>query len=230
MNMAIDQVLWHCSTDGIARLRVYRWADRPALSLGYFQSHAAVRGVVGWGRLPFVRRMTGGGAIVHDDDLTYSLALPAAVAPQRSDELYDRLHRAIAAQVRMVGIPAVVDGSISSSDGGCEQLCFLRSDPFAVRVGACKILGSAQRRRPAAVMVQGSLLLAAASAAPDIPGLHNIMGRSVDRGEITAAIVRAVQGLFELSLDAVDLSANVRSQATELGMTRYRTTLWNERR
>ena len=73
-NMAIDQVLLD-SADSGATLRFYGW--RPAsLSLGYFQSAADRSLHTASSALPLVRRPTGGGALVHDNELTYCLVSP----------------------------------------------------------------------------------------------------------------------------------------------------------
>ena len=75
-NMAVDEaLLLDASENGSASLRFYGW-NAPTLSLGYFQRyddrdlHAASRDCA------VVRRQTGGGAILHDRELTYSLVLP----------------------------------------------------------------------------------------------------------------------------------------------------------
>ncbi len=76
-NMAVDEaLLMDAVENGVATLRFYQWSE-PTLSLGYFQrysdreQHAASR------KCAVVRRQSGGGAILHDRELTYSLMLPA---------------------------------------------------------------------------------------------------------------------------------------------------------
>ncbi|MBI3468861.1 MAG: lipoate--protein ligase family protein [Planctomycetes bacterium] len=229
LNMAIDEMLWEAAAAGMPYLRLYGWSNRPCFSLGYFQSGDEIRCVPEWRGLSFVRRMTGGGAIVHDGDLTFSLALPTVLARRDPDDLYDRLHRAIAAELRSSGIPAVVEDSPVPSSKS-DRLCFLRHDPFAVRVHQSKILGSAQRRRPASVLVQGSLLLTTSIVAPEIPGLQELIGHPVDRRLLDEAIVRAIQAAFRLDLHPVELSPDFRSQAAELAHEKYRSPAWNERR
>src|SRR5262245_1318439 len=95
LNMALDEVLWRRASHGTVFMRLYTWCDRPVLSLGYFQDAQEVRGGGQCRDLPYVRRMTGGGAIVHDNELTYSLALPARSAPA-TNALYEQVHAAVA--------------------------------------------------------------------------------------------------------------------------------------
>lgn len=227
LNMAIDEVLWNRAARGMPYLRLYGWADRPALSLGYFQDSEEVRRDPRLRDLPFVRRLTGGGAIVHDDELTYSLALPARLAGTTSD-LYLRVHRAIAESMAELDIPATV-GVGSGSNSPAEMLCFQRGDRFAVRVRGIKVLGSAQRRRPEAVLMHGSLLMSSSSAAPGMVGLREILGsvRSVEslRQALTAAVERAVG----LDLRSTELPLDLRLEANLLADSKYRTSSWNDR-
>ena len=75
-NMAIDEALLRDATpESPVVLRIYRW-EQPTLSLGYFQSWDDCRAVPGLSDLPWVRRKTGGGAIVHDQEITYSILIP----------------------------------------------------------------------------------------------------------------------------------------------------------
>ena len=80
-NMAVDEVLLNGTAAGISRptLRFYQWMP-PCLSLGYFQDFSVVNldGCRALG-VEVVRRPTGGRAILHDRELTYSVALPASV-------------------------------------------------------------------------------------------------------------------------------------------------------
>src|SRR5262249_44203157 len=79
-NMAADEVLLEAASRGTASLRFYTWAEA-TLSLGYFQP--AAERLPG---LPWVRRASGGSALVHDQELTYCLALPAGAPWQRGGE------------------------------------------------------------------------------------------------------------------------------------------------
>ncbi len=102
-NMAVDEALVEsASTEGVATLRLYQW--RPTLSLGYFQKYAERESHAASAGLPCVRRSSGGGALVHDRELTYSLALPAtALAGVDTRALYCKAHKAIIAAVAELG-------------------------------------------------------------------------------------------------------------------------------
>src|SRR4051794_38575411 len=81
-NMAADEVLLQAAAAGMAGLRFYEWS-KATLSLGYFQPAAERLHDVKLAKLPWVRRPTGGEALVHQHELTYALALPAGLPWQR---------------------------------------------------------------------------------------------------------------------------------------------------
>ncbi len=164
-NMARDEALLTLVGRGEAppTLRLYQWAP-PTVSLGYFQSYAeflaqppAVRA------MPVVRRLTGGGAIIHRDELTYSLTLPIdhPLVAGNPTRLYDVLHAAAIEALAGLGIAA---GRAGCNDPPNAQrgpfLCFERRHCADVVVGPHKVLGSAQRRTATAILQHGSLQLA----------------------------------------------------------------------
>src|SRR5690242_1143259 len=79
-NMAVDEALLETAADaGIATLRFYQW-NEPTLSLGYFQAAAERNQHSMSSGCPLVRRASGGGAILHDRELTYSIAMRQSLA------------------------------------------------------------------------------------------------------------------------------------------------------
>src|SRR5437870_3415594 len=101
INMAADETLMEGAAGGSASLRFYTWQE-PTLSLGYFQP--AAERLLG---LPYVRRPSGGAALVHDHELTYCLALPAGLAWQRRGESWIcRMHGVIATALATFGVEA----------------------------------------------------------------------------------------------------------------------------
>jgi lipoate-protein ligase A len=193
-NMAVDEVLLETAASaGMATLRFYEWQE-PTLSLGYFQAvadrdwHTASR------ECPLVRRASGGGAIVHDCELTYCIALPRANAQSSTAaELYNLFHETLVATLGEFGVAAAV---FRPGAGQCDTdtapvavaepfLCFQRRSCGDIVCSGAKIVGSAQRRRRAAVLQHGSILLARSAAAPELPGIGEISAVSIARVELT---------------------------------------------
>lgn len=153
------------------------------MSLGYFQKFADFEGFGPTQGLPVVRRATGGGAIVHHYDWTYSIAMPAAevgaAAHGASTRLYDCVHQAVVDWLGTFGIKAQLwskelANEASCLTSGCSFLCFERRHAGDVVVNSSKVMGSAQRRLAGAVLQHGSLLLSNSSFAPSLVGLTEL--------------------------------------------------------
>lgn len=157
-NMAVDETLLLSALESdVCTLRFYRW-KRATLSLGYFQKEVPTE-YVNQRVLDVVRRLSGGGAILHHHELTYSIAIPASHPLSKNPrQLYEQVHACIASHLQEHGIPAVARG-VNNKLKNEPFLCFSRGDTNDLVVGSHKVLGSAQRRRKGAVLQHGSLLL-----------------------------------------------------------------------
>lgn len=214
-NMAVDETLLESAVAGQCSVRWYRW-DQATLSLGYFQSADAALGDSRLRNLPIVRRLSGGGAIVHHHELTYSCAVPAehplAAAPRR---LYTAVHERIIGILAEFGYPAALRGT-SSSARPEEFLCFGRRDDFDVVMGGNKVLGSAQRRRKGAVLQHGSLVLERCEWSPAFPGVFDCSGYAVSVPHLQERLADAVAGLFGPDPERCQISETERRAAAIL--------------
>lgn len=170
--MARDEALLQaCRLDSPITLRFYAWSP-PTISLGYFQGIDEYERLSPPARdLPVVRRTTGGGAILHDLEVTYSLVVPLShtLVAGRPNRLYELAHQAIIAAVGS----AARKMSHCDGDGACDQsgqrgpfFCFERRHALDVVVddphgpaGTAKLAGSAQRRTTKAILQHGSIIL-----------------------------------------------------------------------
>ena len=179
-HMAWDEALLDsvAADPSAAIVRTYSWSV-PTLSLGYFQPWSAVADDPRWANQAVVRRATGGGALWHDHEVTYAAIVPAGHPLARpSTALYLAIHRAIAAQLQTLGVPAQRRGpdlATRETDRPRPFLCFLDRDDDDVVVGAVKLVGSAQRRRAGAVLQHGSLLLRRSVVTPELAGLSDLI-------------------------------------------------------
>lgn len=183
-NMAIDRTMLDSAAERqVPLLRIYRWAN-PTVSLGYFQKYSEFEGLTQLAAADCVRRATGGGAIVHHHDWTYSLALPeSAVQASKlgaANPIYEGIHGQIVRWLNSIGVPA--EQWRGGSEGNSKAfLCFQRRSDGDVVSGAHKVLGSAQRRTRGAILQHGSLLLKASRFAPALAGVAEVLaGRLPD--------------------------------------------------
>ena len=193
--MAVDEVLLESAADEWrTTLRFYQWSE-PTLSLGYFQAYAARSEHAASRDCPLVRRQTGGGAILHDRELTYSLAVNCA-HPLADDaaRLYDAVHTALVDALAELRHSRAAAAPKPKSRRGASPpfLCFERRAAGDVILAQSKICGSAQRRRRGAILQHGSLLLARSACAPQLPGVLELCAISLEMGEIASRWSREI--------------------------------------
>lgn len=229
-NMAVDEALLEsAAAGGQATLRFYEW-DEPTLSLGYFQAAAARDEHAASRDCPLVRRASGGGAIVHDRELTYSIALPQAKLRRPSAaELYDLFHETLVQTLAGLGVAAIVyrpsaahcEGTSSRRKAPEPFLCFQRRSCGDIVIGDQKIAGSAQRRRRGAVLQHGSILLARSNSAPELPGIHEIAGVPIRPAELAVRWLPLVVHRLESVPMPGDLTPSEREQARHFVAQRF---------
>lgn len=187
-NMAIDDAMldWSGQQRDVL-LRVYQWLE-PTLSLGYFQKYADRQAIAGADGLAIVRRATGGGAILHHHEITYSIAVPQSdTSLGASTGIYDLVHGVVVRWLNELGLLAqtwtCTVGLAATSFHPRRQatesqpfLCFERRCAGDVVAAGCKLMGSAQRRSQHALLQHGSLLLASSPHTPGLRGLSELLG------------------------------------------------------
>jgi lipoate-protein ligase A len=231
--MALDQALLEAVAEdpSAAVFRTYQWSE-PTLSLGYFQKVAEVEADPRWAGVPVVRRPTGGGAILHDRELTYALVLPRSHPRVRTAaDLYAAVHGAIGQALQERGVPVLRRGHVHLGEKRPRPLlCFTDRDPEDMVIDDVKILGSAQRRRPDAVLQHGSLLLDSSVKAPELRGLANLL--PVDASPLAWSLVlrKHVPAALGLSPRDEEVPATARPRAELLERTVYRSDDWTRRR
>lgn len=162
-NMAIDEAILHALADGVGRptLRFYQW-DPPCLSLGYNQRYADVDEAA-CTRLGYtwVRRPTGGRAILHTDELTYSVVVPDDEPRMAGGvvESYRRLSAGLLAGLRALGADVFQAQGAKAPNPHQGAVCFDTPSHYEITAGGKKLVGSAQVRRRGIVLQHGSLPL-----------------------------------------------------------------------
>ncbi|MFQ5988528.1 MAG: biotin/lipoate A/B protein ligase family protein [Candidatus Methylomirabilales bacterium] len=243
-NMAIDEVL----ALGCARgwsppsLRLYRWTV-PTVSLGYNQSiHDEVdltacrqRGI------PLVRRPTGGRALLHYQELTYSLTLSTPPGSRSVLQDYQWISNCLLLALRKLGVEVTVSrGDHTRSQTG--GVCFMSPSRHELAVDGRKLVGSAQRRFNHALLQQGSLLMdidypawialfpQARELEARATALRFVLRISPPWEEVAQAIRVGFEEGAEVQMNLGELTPPEWKAARALVQKRYRTTDWTFRR
>ncbi|MCS7305659.1 MAG: hypothetical protein NZ602_11210 [Thermoguttaceae bacterium] len=237
-NMAVDETLlnWAQQTGGVA-FRVYQWAE-PTLTIGYFQ-----RWLDRWQHpaslaCPVVRRATGGGAIVHDRELTYCIVLPPHLIPKEGSlSLYKIIHESLTEVFHSLGVLARLWACGCQASGPRQEpfLCFQRRSRWDVVAAGCdgtevKLLGSAQRRTPTGLLQHGSILLAQSHSAPELPGLQELLGRWVSPEELSEIWLLRLEEKLGWHWKTDSLTPQELEKVKLLVQTKYGAQSWTERR
>ncbi len=225
-NMAVDECLLEAALErGQSSVRIYGW-DQATVSLGYFQPPSDPERERRFAGLPTVRRLSGGGAILHHLEVTYSFALsPQHPLAQAPSVLYARAHNAVLNVLRGCGVEARMRGADLQNDVE-PFLCFSRGDKNDIVLGAIKIVGSAQRRRRGAVLQHGSLILRQSPFAAEVPGLLDLAPTCNVPSDLRSRLGQALAAVLGSSIDRAPLTADEATRVQELIETRYSHLNW----
>ena len=212
LNMAIDEAL--LETANVPTIRFYEW-NHPALSFGYFGKFDDAAD----DSRDIVRRWTGGGIVFHDDDLTYSLVIPATdpAFEKSSMEIYEAVHRAI--QTALIANGESADLATVAAVSDCRSQdstirdrryseCFANPVRADVLSNGRKVAGAAQRRTRRGLLQQGSV-------------------QNIDIGDDFAD---SLANTLCLNCDQKDISTGLIRRAQEIAAQKYGAEAWLHRR
>lgn len=217
-NMALDYALTQTGGAGNI-LRLYGWNPR-AISIGFHQSPS----IVNLDRcksegIDLVRRPTGGRAILHDNEITYSLIMRSREFD--FEEVYSKIHYAIAAAILNLGIEVnLVNTKPSKGDlnpGSGKSTCFTSAAKTELEYKGKKIVGSAGRQYKDALLIHGSILLGnehkeivkylnlsinkqkyvKSGLDSKTSDLSTILGNRVDPAELVENLIKSFSKIFE---------------------------------
>jgi lipoyl(octanoyl) transferase len=256
-NMAVDEAILQAVGNGhvMPTLRLYSW-EPVCLSLGYAQSI----GDVDIQQLKFrnwdiVRRLTGGRAILHTDELTY-----AVVGPQDDPHLtggvlesYRRLSKALMAALLNLGLPVEALPQHQSPDINNrtqEPVCFEVPSNYEITSHGKKLVGSAQARKRDGVLQHGSLPLfgdlTRITQVLSFPSEHqrqiasdrlvqrattieSVLQRIVSWEEAAESLIKAFKETLQLKFEVTELTSQEIENAEKLEKEKYAHPSWTER-
>jgi lipoate-protein ligase A len=241
-NMALDVALMRRAREtGEAVLRVYGW-EAPTLTLGrnqpargrYDEARAAAEGIA------IVRRPTGGRALLHWREVTYSVTAPADDAGSLSTA-YARINRLLLDGLARLGVRASLATPAGRATPPSLAPCFEAPARGEIVAGGRKLVGSAQWREAGALLQHGSLLVdddqptVAALTREPIPAaappatLRALLGRAPDAAEVAEALFAAVREREDPRAEPLATEASL-VEWTEAAERTFRDLAWTWRR
>lgn len=232
-NMAIDEAMLEfvARDPSTALFRTYGWSV-PTLSLGYFQRWEEVEAASRWRNAAKVRRATGGGAIWHEHELTFSIVIPSTHPLTRPNiALYRAVHRATAELLAAQGVAVRRHGDVAPGAAASHPfLCFAGRDGEDLVADGVKLVGSAQRRRAGAVLQHSSLLLRRAEAVPELPGAADLADVSDDPLAWSGLLAGRLIHDLEMEPVPIDWPDDLLADARRIEHEVYRNSEWNHKR
>lgn len=255
-NMAVDEALLlsHEAGQSPPTLRVYTWSS-PTLSLGYAQSiekEVDTTACREHGVTP-IRRPTGGRAVLHDDEATYSIVMPLRLDGREASitEHYRRIGLALEAALRRAGLAVTLErpSVLAAAPRPASPACFAALSRYELSATGRKLVGSAQKRGRRSLLQHGSIPLSMdrqrlfaclrvpagrreqllGEAYASMAAVNEVAPAPLD----AAALQRALrQGFVEwltggAGMAAGGLSAAERGLVEKLRLTKYSSDAWN---
>jgi len=253
-NMALDQsILEHIGRgESTPTLRLYAWTPA-CLSLGHAQPFADVDTARlkerGW---EVVRRATGGRAILHTDELTYSVIAPSDEPRVEGSvlESYNRLAQALLRAVKQLEVPVEMKEGKVTESATPNPICFEVPSTYEITVDGKKLIGSAQARKKEGVLQHGSLPLtgdltricqalvfenelarenASKRVLARATTVESALGREVSWETAAQAFIHAFEAQLGLNLKRGELSESESKRTEELVKEKYDHPSWTER-
>ncbi len=247
-NMAVDEAILRAVAVGqvAPTLRLYAW-EPGCLSLGRAQPVDDVD----WQALAaagfdIVRRPTGGKAILHVDELTYSVIAPETEPRVRGGivESYRRLSAGLVRGLERLGATDLMADQRAANRHAEGPVCFEVPSDYEITAGGRKLVGSAQMRARSVVLQHGAVpihgditrICPLLAAHPD-PGrvrarattVEEALGRAATWGEVADAMVAGFAEALKLRLEPGTLIDEERAVAKRLRAEKYATEEWNKR-
>lgn len=254
-NMAADEAILESIHRGESKptLRLYSW-NPPCLSLGHAQPFKDVDverlHAQGW---DVVRRLTGGRAILHTNELTYSVTGPAddPILAGGVLESYNRLARALLHSVQSLNLPVEIKAREDGHDGqNPNPVCFEVPSSYEITVNGRKLIGSAQARKKEGVLQHGSLPLtgdltricdalvfeteSARQAAKDrllarATTIESVLSMETSWENAAQAFVRGFEAELGIRFEIGEMSPSEIQRAEELVKEKYAHPSWTKR-
>ena len=249
MNMAIDEAMLLTQKVSFQpTLRFYDWLQ-PAFSFGYFQRISEEVDVAACDAhgIELVRRITGGGTVIHGCDVTYSIIVPhsSGVLPKDISAAYCAISDCLINGLQRLDIDVAYQ-SEKPIAGDSPNICLTNPAQYDTLLDGKKIAGVSQRRNQTGVMYQGYIaldrpasdVLALASrrvsfdqvAAEKSTAINQCRSAPIYRKQLEGAVAVGFEETLGIRLVAAEPSSQEIETAESLAQTKYGAAEWNFRR
>lgn len=251
--MALDEAMFLQHEAGLTAptLRLYAWQS-PTLSLGYAQQaqHEVDHLACQAHGVAIVRRPTGGRAVLHDQEVTYSIVMPMAAGSGTLHADYHAIALALAAALQAVGVPVHVvrpQARTAAARLPASPACFAALSRYELSVAGKKLVGSAQKRGQRAFLQHGAIpleidrsLLFHCLRLPDaerprsiqdayatMTAVNEVLPTPITPQVLHTALQHSFATMYGVPLVASPLLPQEVHLAQELYARKYRTAAWN---
>jgi lipoyl(octanoyl) transferase len=229
-NMAADETLLESAASGVASLRFYTWSE-PTVSLGYFQAERLRQTDPSLAKLSWVRRPSGGAALIHDREVTYALALPAGPPWQTGSYWLGHMHAIIGKALAQLTVRTQpFKSACKETTAFSGLLCFQHFTPCDLMIQNSKVVGSAQRRQRGAIVQHGGILLSESPYTPVLPGIRELSGHDLSAEEVASRVCEAFVADTGWTLKPDDWTNEERERLEVLAREKYGSDAWNRKR
>lgn len=257
MNMAIDEAImtYHSKGMVLPTLRFYGW-NPAAVTLGYFQRAEKEVDKEKCKELgiDIVRRLTGGRAVLHDEELTYSVIINEddSLMPNTVTESYKVISRALLKGFSNLGLDAEMAKAIKSGKGAAtSSACFDAPSAYELVIEGKKIVGSAQVRKNGVILQHGSILndldvdklfhtikidnlklkeRIKSSFLNKATSIKHVTGEKFSLEELCSAFYDGFKKELDIEIEEGQLTPEEIQLAEELAKTKYSSDEWNFKR
>lgn len=239
MNMAIDEALL---TSPIPVLRFYQW-EPAGLSIGYFQHIQQINTeFCKENNIEIVRRLTGGKAVLHDKELTYSFIIGEKEMPESVIESYKKISKGILKALQLLNLKPTLNEDVEKEEK--SAVCFNDSSWYEILINKKKLVGSAQKRINGKLLQHGAILLdmdietyancfnncsgkIINNLKQRITSINSELDKKVTCSELKNAMKKGFEG--ELGIEFIDskLTQEEVKLSEELSSKKYSSVKWN---
>lgn len=242
-NMARDEYLFHlCHEKKLGFFRLYSW-ERPTFSFGVSQkiSRAININFITANNCSYVRRITGGKTVLHNDEITYAVVSSEDIFYKEHDlyKSYMLISQVLVNAFQRMGVAAYLSAGSSPLLSKTNNPCFSFPTPNELEIAGKKIVGSAQKRNNQALLQHGSIPLSmdyslyaggTHSNSDILKGsmttLSEVSGKTGD--DLCRALIESFQSFIGIALEEFDFDGKDKQTIAEIEK-KYSSHDWNHR-